>query len=236
MKRQKPPRSGFPFSRNILVGLPGEYSSHLAKNASRVALPRGQVLFRKGAPGDGCYWLQRGVLKVCVASQSGEERTLAILGPGAIVGELAMIDALPRSATVEAITDCDLAFVSGTAFKACLQDHPEIYSHLVLTLVARLRQADEEAAATSFLTVKARIARALLQFAEHLGREIGGDHIELVHKIQQTELASMAGVARESVSRALSDWKRQNVVIKGFPNRYLIHKERLQHEAIDRTR
>ncbi|MDP2333884.1 MAG: Crp/Fnr family transcriptional regulator [Reyranella sp.] len=154
----------------------------MLKNASRVALPQGQILFQRGAPGDGCYWLQRGVLKVCVASQSGEERTMAILGPGAIVGELAMIDALPRSATVEAITDCDLAFVSGTAFKAGLQDHPEIYSHLVLTLVARLRQAYEELAAASFLTVKARIARALLQYAEHLGREIGDGWIEITNQ------------------------------------------------------
>ncbi|TAJ38464.1 MAG: Crp/Fnr family transcriptional regulator, partial [Reyranella sp.] len=158
---------------------------------------------------------------------------LAILGPGAIVGELAMIDALPRSATVEAITDCDLAFVSGTAFKACLQDHPEIYSHLVLTLVARLRQADEEAAAASFLTVKARIARALLQFAEHLGRETDDGRIEIVHKIQQTDLASMAGVARESVSRTVSDWKRRDVIRKPLPNHYVFHKETLQREAAD---
>lgn len=234
MKRQTPPRSGLPYSRNILAGLPGEYASDLLASASSVALPQGEVLFQRGAPGDGCYWLQRGVLKVSVASQDGEERTLAILGPGAIVGELAMIDALPRSATIEAITDCDLTFVSSTAFKACLQDHPELYGHLVLTLVARLRQADEEAAATSFLTVKARIARAFLQFAKHLGQEIDQGRIELVHPIHQTDLASMAGVARESVSRTMSDWKRRDVVSKRSPNRYVIHRETLEREALDR--
>src|SRR5512139_2165428 len=104
-----------------------------------------------GEPGDGCYWLQQGVLKVVVASQRGERRILAVLGPGSIVGELAMIDDLPRSATVEAISDCHLKFVSRAAFTACLDNHPEIYRYLVSTLVGRLRMADEEAAAASFL-------------------------------------------------------------------------------------
>ena len=236
MKRRTPPRSGIPFSRNILTGLLEEYSSQLLKDATSVSLSRDQVLFQRGASGDGCYWLRKGVLKVSVASQDGKERILAVLGPGSIVGELAMIDALPRSATVEAITDCELTFVSGAAFNACLQNHPEIYGHLVLTLVARLRQADEEAAAMSFLTVKARIARALLQFAEHLGRETDRGRVEFVHKIQQTDLASMAGVARESVSRTLSDWRRRDVVSNPSPNGYVIHKERLEREALARLR
>jgi CRP/FNR family transcriptional regulator len=236
MKRQLPPRSGFPFSRSILCELPQEYASRLLKTASSVSSPRRQVLFQEGAPADGCYWLERGVLKISVASPSGKEHILAILGPGSIVGEFAMIDEAPRSATVEAVMDCELTFVSRSAFKTCLQEHPELYGHLALILVARLRQADEEAAAASFLTPKARIARALLQFSEHLGREIGHDRIEVVHAIRQSDLASMAGVARESVSRALSDWKRRDIVGKRSSNRYVIHRKTLEGEAIGRLR
>jgi CRP/FNR family transcriptional regulator len=181
MNRQADPRSGFPHGPSILAGLARGHWSHLLKNATSISLPENQVLFEKGAPGDGCYWLRKGIVKVIVASQTGEERILAILGPGSMVGELAMLDALPRSATVQAMTDCQLTVVSGSAFKVWLQDHPEVYGQIVQTLVARLRQADEELAAASFLTVKARIARALLQFAEHLGREIGDGRIEIVH-------------------------------------------------------
>jgi CRP/FNR family cyclic AMP-dependent transcriptional regulator len=52
-------------------------------------LKAGAVLFAAGDTGDGCYRLEQGLLKVMVTSPSGEERIIAILGPGTIVGELA---------------------------------------------------------------------------------------------------------------------------------------------------
>ena len=82
----------------------------------------------------------------------GDERILTILGPGSIVGELAIIDGGPRSATVVAIRDCKLSFISREAFVTCLREYPEIYSDLVSTLVSRLREADDAMAAASFLT------------------------------------------------------------------------------------
>src|SRR4051794_35897868 len=96
-------------------------------------------------------------------SSRGDERILTILGPGSIVGELAIIDGLPRSATVVAIRDCKLSFISREAFASCIRDFPEISGYLISTLASRLREADEELAAASFLTVKARVARALLE-------------------------------------------------------------------------
>jgi CRP/FNR family transcriptional regulator, cyclic AMP receptor protein len=56
--------------------------------------------------------LNRACSKVSIASPQGDERILTILGPGSIVGELAIIDGLPRSATVVAIRDCKLSFIN----------------------------------------------------------------------------------------------------------------------------
>jgi CRP/FNR family transcriptional regulator, cyclic AMP receptor protein len=173
------------------------------------------------------------VLKVSVASASGEQRILAILGAGAIVGELAMLDGLPRSATVEAVRDCQLTFVSRAAFADILNSHPELYRDIAATLVARLRQSDEDMGAASFLTVRARVARALLQFARHLGEEIGegSGQILIRHKVTQYDLAAMAGVARESVSRTLGDWRRRKVLERSSPGGYVVHKAKLEEEA-----
>ncbi len=223
---------GFLHSRNILADLPRQFSSRLLDGAKPIVLAEGHALFRKDEPGDGCYWIERGILKVSVASRRGEERILAVLGPGAIVGELAMLDDLPRSATVEAISESQLIFVSRTDFTQCLRDHPEVYGYLVSALVARLRQADEETAAASFLTVKARVARALLNLAKHLGRGAAPDRIEIPHRIRQGDLAAMAGVARENVSRTLGDWKRRNVIGTSSSMRYLvINTTTLQREV-----
>jgi CRP/FNR family transcriptional regulator, cyclic AMP receptor protein len=78
----------------------------------------------------------------------------------------------------------------------------------------RLRQIDQAIAADSFLTVQARLARALLDIAKHLGEDDGGGGLVIRHKISQSDLAAMSGLARESVSRVLNDWKRRQVVTR----------------------
>src|SRR5205807_9930184 len=83
--------------------------------------------------------------------------------------------------------------------------HPELTNYLVRTLARRLREADDALAAATFLSVKGRLARALLNLAEYVGKDNGGGQIQLHHKISQSDLAAMAGVARENVSRTMSD-------------------------------
>jgi len=219
-------------SHNLLASLPRQFSSQLLERAPVISLRKGETLFESGALGDGCYWLEQGVLKVTITSDQGEERILAVLGPGSIVGELAMIDGLPRSATVQSLRDSKLTFVSRSTFQECLREHPEIYRHLVSTLVARLRQADDEVAAASFLSPKARVARALLRFAQFMGEQTATPgEVIIRHKIRRDDLAALADVARESVSRILSDWKRHKIIIRHSPSVSVIHKAKLEREA-----
>ena len=227
-----PVRSALFGSHNLLSGLPTEYSSRLLTNAPTINLTKGKALFQIGAAGDGCYWLKEGVLKVSITSDQGAERILAILGPGSIVGELAMIDGLPRSASVQALRDSRLTFVSRSNFYECLRDSPELYALLIDTLVARLRHADEEAAAASFLSLKARVARALLQFAKHLGEPTGTpDQLIIRHKLRQEDLAALADVARENASRILSEWRKRKLIVRQSPSVYVIRISRVEREA-----
>ncbi len=213
--------------------MPRDVSRKLLLGDRPLRLREGETLFERGDLGDGCYWLRRGVLAVYVASMSGEQRILAILGQNAIVGELAMIDGLPRSASVRALKDCELAFVSRAAFIDMLQRHPELYKEIVMTLAVRLRQTDEDMVASSFQTVQARVARALLQFARHLGEDAGSGRVLIRHRITQSDLAAMAGVARESVSRTLSTWQRQKILEGSSRTGFIVHKGKLEEVATE---
>jgi CRP/FNR family transcriptional regulator len=216
---------------SLLGKLPREFSGKLLGERA-VALAKGETLFERGDAGDGCYWLRRGVVTVCASSEGGEQRILAILGPGAVIGELAMIDGLPRSATVRAVRDCSLTFISRADFTGMLRRHPELHTDIMTTLAQRLRQSDEEMIASSFLTVRARVARALLQFARHLGEETDRGRVRIQHRVTHSDLAAMAGVARESVSRTLGDWQRERI-LEGSPREgYVVQKSRLEHEAM----
>ena len=228
--------TGLPSKRSfssILPGLPTQISERLLANAKPQSLAEREVLFEAGDVADGCYRLERGLLKVSIASPQGDERILTILGPGSIVGELAIIDGLPRSAAVVAIRDCKLSFISRESFVNCLREHPEIYSDLVSILVSRLREADNAMAAASFLTVKARVARALLELAEHLGRETESGRIVILHKIRQSDIAAMAGVARENVSRTLTELKRCGLISQSSSYYSINDKPKLLRETED---
>ena len=208
------------------LGAPAALSAQLFKlfDVAQVhQLTAGGVLFAAGDAGDGCYLLDKGLLKVTVTFTGGEERIVAVLGPGAVVGELAMIDRRPRSASVKALRNSVLRFVSREAYEKRLRAHPETIGALLEILAFRLRQTDESLAATTFLTVKARVARALLELAEFVGKPSGPQRIVLDEKISHADLAAMAGVARENVSRVLSEWRRRNLVLTGVSNRYVLN-------------
>src|SRR5262245_24770767 len=197
-------------SSNVLSALPDRLSSRLFARATARHLRAGETLFSVGDDGNGCYRLDRGVLKINTVSEQGEILTLAVVGAGSIVGELALIDGRPRSASIIAVKDCELSFISRAHFEECLL-HPEISRYLLNVLAARLREADEALAAGSFLSVKARVARILLHLAKYLGDAAGGRTI-IGHKISQADLAAMAGVARENANRVLRQWKRKKIV------------------------
>jgi CRP-like cAMP-binding protein len=106
-----------PTAKAVLSSLPERLSARLFADAKSCHLDAGDVLFAAGEAGNGCYRLERGLLKVIITSPQGEERILAILGPGEVAGEISIIDGRPRSASVIAIDDCDLTFISQQNFE-----------------------------------------------------------------------------------------------------------------------
>lgn len=190
----------------MLGDLPSELANGLFSKARDVALKGSQNLFGEGDDANGCYRLEHGLLKASVRAPNGNERILAIFGPGAVIGELAMIDGGARSASVTALRDSKLSFVSRATFEAFAQESPELYRHLVVVLARRLRDTNAALTATNFLSVKGRVASALLQLAEAFGRDVGSGRILIEQKVNQSDLAAMAGVARENVTRVLTDW------------------------------
>jgi CRP/FNR family cyclic AMP-dependent transcriptional regulator len=215
----------------LLSGLPTPLSTELFASAERVRLSAGEVLFRAGDSGDGCYRVEDGLLKVTIVSSSGGERVLAFIGRGAVVGELSIIDGLPRSASVVAVRDDAASFLSRAAFEAFAEKHPELYKPLVSLLAKRLRETDMLVAAGSFLSLRGRVASTLLELAEHFGDEVGPGRIIIRQKIKQSDLAAMAGIARENVVRILKDWERHKLVSRQSGYYYLENMPELENQA-----
>jgi CRP/FNR family transcriptional regulator, cyclic AMP receptor protein len=216
---------------NLLTALPADLSEGLFAKARVLTLAADQMLFLSGDAGDGCYRVEEGLLKASVVAPTGGERILAILGPGALVGELAMIDGVPRSASVAALRPSKLSFVSRAVFEAFAQSNPELYRHVMILLARRLRETNGALVATSFLPLKGRVGRALLSLAEAFGQDVGGGRILVKQKVTQTDLAAMAGIARENVSRIVKDWTDRKLVSRLAGYYCLENKAQIERDA-----
>jgi CRP/FNR family transcriptional regulator, cyclic AMP receptor protein len=184
---------------------------------SRVAVPRsfpeGTRVFHEGDRSDACYIVRSGSFRVTREHSDGRAITLANLGPGDIFGELAMLDGEVRSASVEATSDGELLALPGGDVRALLGRHPEITVKLVAALVRRLRLANERISRQSFQTVPSRVAGVLSQLVAEEGP--GGEGSGLTIRMNQVDLAQLAGTSRESVSRFLAELERAGVVRSG---------------------
>jgi CRP-like cAMP-binding protein len=177
-----------------------------------VALRPREFLFHAGDAGDGCYYMRSGVVKASVVAKDGQERLLAILGPGSLIGELALMDDDTRSASISALQPCQLLLLTKQAFFALADKDPDVYRQVLRLLAHRLRAANDRVVAWGTVTVIGRVARSFALLAEDLGDELPGGRILLPHRITQTDIAGMAGVARENASRAINDLFREGIL------------------------
>ncbi|MXN66172.1 cyclic nucleotide-binding domain-containing protein [Stappia sp. GBMRC 2046] len=201
-----------------LEGLSHDLAEKLANLARPLSVKAGATLFEAGDPGNGCYAILEGSLKVSMLSVEGDEQLLAVMGPGEIVGELALLDGRARSATVSALKPSRLAFIEKHAFERFADENPAVYRHMLSIVGKRLRQANDVLAARSFLPLPGRVAQTLLQLAESFGKPLEDGRVLIHYKLSQADIANMAGAARENVSRVLNDWKRAGTIsrISGY--------------------
>ena len=126
---------------------------------------------------------------------------------------VASLDGEVRSASVESLTDGELLALPAADVRRLLARHPEITVKLVAALVRRLRQANERISRQSFQTVPGRVAGVLSQLVAEEAPLREGEGITI--RMNQSDLAQLAGTSRESVSRFLAELERASVVACG---------------------
>ncbi|GIK76447.1 MAG: Crp/Fnr family transcriptional regulator [Acidobacteria bacterium] len=210
----------------LLSDLDREELERIAQVAIPRSFPKGARVFHEGDTSDACYVIRSGEVRVTREHPDGRAIALATLGPGELVGELAMIDGGVRSASVEALSDVELLAVSAADMKGLLERNAEITAKLVVALTKRLREANERISRQSFQTVPSRVAGVLSQLVSEEGAERGRDGVTI--RMNQADLAQLAGTSRESVSRFLAVLERAGVVRVGRGRVTVLEPHRLR--------
>lgn len=111
--------------------------SVVARLMDRVDLPEGRVLVKEGRPGVECFVIDEGSVSV---TRGGEE--VALLGPGDVLGELAILSGGRRDATGTAVTPVSVYVLHQAAFQGVLAEVPTVRNHLFQVLARRLREVE----------------------------------------------------------------------------------------------
>ncbi|KAA3645054.1 MAG: cyclic nucleotide-binding domain-containing protein [Chloroflexi bacterium] len=125
----------------LFADLPDEVLVELLDKMQAVSLKATQTLFHKGDPGEALFLLQEGRAKMVAPGADGQEVVLNEVGPGSVIGEMAILDQKPRSAGVVALSDASLLKLSSTDFLDVLNRHPELAVYLTRNAIDRLRFA-----------------------------------------------------------------------------------------------
>ena len=178
----------------------------------RKVVQQGKTLFEEGDEPDGLYIIDTGYVRVSFESPRGKSQTVAIYGPGDIVGEFGVIDGLPRSATATAQTISTLRFISIQRFENLLAEHGDIALILLRVVVRRVRNTSVAFEDRVFLGREQRLAKRLLDLVDQFGQQVP-DGIRLDRELSQTDLGNTVDLTRESVNKTIQDWTREGILI-----------------------
>ena len=167
--------------------------------------PRHSFMLRAGEKADALYVMLAGRAKVVIDDGEGREVTLTVIGPNEFFGEMSLIDDKPRSASVEAIDQCEVLYISKAAFMTCLKDNFEVAMMILRAVVGRLREADQKIASLALMDVHGRVARLIMDLA----REVNDTWVV---DTGSEEMARMVGASREMVSRVLKEMRDSGLI------------------------
>lgn len=200
--------------------MPSQFLRHLAQVAICKRFKAGDVLCSKGEASSTFFVLLRGQVMVVGVDDEGRELLLNLLKPGDFFGELSLIDGRPRSADVVALTDGEALLVRRSDFIALSERMPHLIHHLMQTLAKRIRETDELVMRMAWLNSQERVAWALLEFADEKGR--------LPSWMSVNILAKRCGLARETTSRIVSQWRKEGVIQRTKDGFVILKPSKLQ--------
>jgi CRP-like cAMP-binding protein len=209
----------------LFARLSPEVLDELAQVSRTRTYPAGQVIWNEGDPGDALLVLEEGQIRVTRTTGGGVEVVLAVNDAPAALGELALLDGEPRSASVIAQRPVKVRFIPRTAFLALLRREPAAVEGLLHTLAAMVRAGNIRHLATVGLDVPGRLAAWILDRAKP--DDDLPQHLELTLNRSQGELAAELGTTRSTLNRAINSFIDQGIISRDGDRVVILNLEAL---------
>jgi len=163
-------------------------------------------------------------------AHAGQRALLTVVGRSEIFGAVSVIDSSPRMASATTISPVRAVAIAADALSSMIAEHPALAEQLLRMLARRAQRTDDEVDDLVFTDGPGRVAKRLLQLAQQIGTEAGRD-MWVVHGLTQIELGQLAGAARETVSKALSNFAERGWIKIGRESVLIVDPGRLARRA-----
>ncbi|NOX61858.1 MAG: Crp/Fnr family transcriptional regulator [Chloroflexi bacterium] len=176
--------------------------------------PKDAYLFFQGDPPDALYIIWIGRVKLVRHTDHGRDVVLEVLGPGQLIGEMAVLDGRPYSATAQTLEEVAVVTIARRDFFTILERYPRVAMGVISELTRRLRLTNELVRSLAVDRVEQRIARTLLRLADLAGRpyEQQDEAILIDMPLTRQDIAEMTGTTVETAIRVMSRLRRQGLV------------------------
>ncbi len=202
---------------NLLEELPMEDLQMIDAMAPMSTVKRGTMIITPDQDNNNLYLLKQGKVRLFKMNEEGKQLTLGLLGKGNIFGETETVSTGSGSAYVEAMDDALVCILGKQDFENLLTKRPQVALKMVNILTQRLRESEEMLEHLAFRDVRYRLLYLLVKLAKRFGESQSDSRpfLKLDLTLSHQELANMIGATRESVSVALSQLAKEDVVRTG---------------------
>ncbi len=207
-------------SQPLFEGISPSNLAILAKASRLIHAQKGSFIFFQHDPADAVYVVWRGVIAIRLENPDGRELVINEMGVGDCFGELGILTGETRSASAEAVVDCELLFIPSLTFKNILASEPSLATQLLEITARRLQNSSKREEALAFYDAQQRLARQLLNL-DQLTKDKG------YLTLSQDELATRVGLTRQTVATILGRWRRSGWLLTGRGHIVLLNLEEL---------
>ncbi|WP_431136861.1 response regulator [Psychroserpens mesophilus] len=193
-------------------------------NGTDFTFEKDHIIYREGTHSNYIYLINKGIVKCHQIDEQGKELVTGLYKEDDLFGYTSFTDNQPHKETATAIEDTTLTGISTIQFNSILDDNPKIALELIQLLSDDLLVIKNQLLEMAYGSVNKKTATTILKFAEKINRK-PEDPIN----ISRSDLASVAGIATETLIRTLTSFKKQGLIEGDGRNIKILDIEKLKH-------
>jgi len=182
-----------------------------------------QIIYYEGDPAAGIYLILSGQVKAVKLNSDGRELLTAIHGPEEYLGIHALLAGENYTETAEALEDSTLCYIPRETVEDILSKYTDASRQFIKILASSVKEKEEQLLELAYNSVRKRMAQTLLKLASQQSSNTAN-----TLRVSREDLAAMAGMATETVSRTLSDFKDEGIIGKKGSQIEILNSEKLQ--------